>query len=242
MVIWRINLPITKVAAERSLEKAWKDFGPPRSVNSERVAERLLKAFPDLDDARLLLAHAAVLRNQLDAAAEMVQPVSDRYVREHGKKIREFARLLQNQGAVSDAESLLRRLVKVAPNTEAPPHQLLGILRITGRNCEALPLIQAVMANGQVTLPILLLAMAPRGHGASDVDRQFLQQFRSQAKRDPLMGLALAKSELVSGRPERTPPILKEGFIRPFGGDPLERDGRRRPVFILKGCQRLAGG
>ena len=36
------------------------------------------------------------------------------------------------------------------------------------------------------------------------------QQFRSQAKRDPLMGLALAMFELVSGRPERTLPILKE--------------------------------
>ncbi len=210
IVIWRINPPITKVAAERSLEKAWTTLGTPRSAASEKEAERLLRAIPDLDDARLLLAHAAALRNQLDSAAVMVQPISDRYVRENGKKILEFARLLQNQGAISDAEFILRRLIKVAPNTEAPQHQLLGILRITGRNREALPLIQTAMAKGQAMLPELLMAMAPRGHWASDVDRQFLQQFSSQIKRDPLIGMALAKMELVSGRPEQAEPILND--------------------------------
>ena len=35
IVIWRINPPITKVAAERSLEKAWTTLGTPRSAASE---------------------------------------------------------------------------------------------------------------------------------------------------------------------------------------------------------------
>ena len=59
IVIWRINPPITKVAAERSLEKAWTTLGTPRSAASEKEAKRLLRAIPDLDDAHDLAVGAA---------------------------------------------------------------------------------------------------------------------------------------------------------------------------------------
>lgn len=209
-VSWWINSPISRTAAERALAKSWIGLGTPPLANSEQLAERLLRVYPDLDDARLLLASVSVLQGELARGAETFQPVSDRYVRENGKKVLDFARLLQNQGAISDAEAALHRLIKVLPNSDAPQRQLVGMLRITDRNREALPLIQTAVKNGQAILPVRLMAMAPRGHWGSDADRQFLEQFRSQSQRDPLVGVALAKVEIVSGRPEQAEPILEE--------------------------------
>lgn len=82
-------------------------------------------------------------------------------------------------------------------------------IQIADRNREALPFIHIAMKNGWVTRPDLFMAMDPRAHWVSDVDRRFLQQFRSRGRRDPIVGVARANVEIVTGHSEQAEPILK---------------------------------
>ncbi len=161
--------------------------------------QKILAAFPDHHQARLLLAEAAILRRKGPEAAAAIALLPDEFLESHFADVAGLARFMCDSAFLFEVQPLLKRLLAVLPDEDSLRRELLRCYRIGGQNTEAIPWLEIALQAPHVELRDLLMATAPLTNWADAKDVQFMMN-NGQRHADPLTMLGYGRRMIQSGR------------------------------------------
>lgn len=123
-----------------------------------RMSGQILQVDPDSKDALLVAGKAAQAAGESERALEFFRSVTDDGSEKSIDALMHSGELVMKLGRLTKAEGFYRRVLQHQPEHLAANQALLTLLRIEGRNWEALPAIHQVLRQGHYVFDHLALA------------------------------------------------------------------------------------
>ncbi|HJN13391.1 MAG TPA: FG-GAP-like repeat-containing protein [Pirellulaceae bacterium] len=189
---------ITKLLKPPSIADAWSAFEQGDFAEAFRLSEQILQIDPDSKKARLIAGNAAQATGEHLVAFHFFRAVGDDGSGESIEALVHCGELTMKFGQLTEAEAFYRRVLKHRPEHLAANQGLLNLLRIEGRNWEALPAIHQMLRQRQYVFEYLALAGPLESVWLSpDRDVPFLEYCARAAPQDLLCLLGLIRSVIM---------------------------------------------
>ena len=175
------------------------------------LAVHELRTNSNSDRALAVAGSASVaLRNPAMASSYLLR-ISTRYPQLKSLALRDLARIALDAGHASEAESLLRQSLEIAPHDPTALDQLIYLMTLEGRTWEVRGLILERLRSGIVTPNYLLITGI--FHPNLDGALKFAKHCIAMVPDDPLPKLILAKQAWKDNQPQvarsHLEPVLK---------------------------------
>jgi tetratricopeptide (TPR) repeat protein len=156
---WKERL-VPKQESKRtaSITEARSAFDQGDFAEAFRLSEQVLENDPDSKDALLIAGKAAHSAGEHDIALKYFRAVDDDGSEKSLDALMQSGHLSVKLGRLTDAEAFYQSVLRHRPGSLAANRALLNLLRIEGRNWEALPAIHQVLRQRQYTFENLALA------------------------------------------------------------------------------------